>query len=85
MASMRTTVSIQKSLFDQVDAIAHDMELSSDFVLERAVGEFVQRYNYNMELLNKINTAYTDLPDQEEQLLLKKMKTRHRNLVEGQW
>jgi len=85
MASSRTTVSIQKSLYETLNMIAQDLELSSSIILELAIEQFVREYQNNRELLQKINAAYDHLPDNEEQTLLNKMKIHHKSLVEGQW
>jgi len=85
MASAKTMISIRKSLYDMLSVIARDLELSSTLILELAVEEFVQKYQNNKELLQMINAAYHDLPDQEDKALLNNMKLRQRTLVEGQW
>jgi len=40
---------------------------------------------FNRDLLEKINTAYEDLPDQDEPHFLNRMKIRHKSIVEEQW
>lgn len=82
MASEKVTISIQKSLYKILKTIADDMELPSSVMLELAIDQFAQKYQKNRELLQKINAAYDDLPDTEEQTFLIKMKTHHKNLVE---
>ena len=37
------------------------------------------------DLLEKINAAYDDQPDQDELNLLNRMKIRHKSIVEEQW
>jgi len=85
MANVKTTISIERSLYDMLNSIALDLKLSSNIILELALDEFVQRYQNNRELLLKINAAYDDLPDNEEQILLNRMKKRQRSLVEEKW
>lgn len=85
MASAKTTVAIQRSLYETLKAIAQDLELSNSIILELAIEQFVQKHQNNQELLQKINAAYDDLPDNEEKTLLTKMKIHHKRLVEGQW
>jgi len=84
MASIKTAISIQKPLFEQVDALARELQISRSRLFVLAVKDFIQRYQ-NQELLEAINAAYDDLPDQEEQTLYHKMRQQHRQLVEGQW
>jgi len=84
MASIKTAISIQKPLFEQVDALAHELQISRSRLFVLAVEDFIQRYQ-NQKLLEAINAAYDDLPDPEEQILRHKMRQQHRQLVEGQW
>ncbi len=84
MASIKTAISIQKPLFEQVDALAHELEISRSRLFVLAVEDFIQRYQ-NQKLLEAVNAAYDDLPDPEEQTLRYKMRWQHRQLVEGEW
>ncbi|MDZ7318166.1 MAG: CopG family transcriptional regulator [candidate division KSB1 bacterium] len=85
MATAKTTLSIQKTLYDMLSQIALELKLPNHTILELAVSEFIKNYKYNQELLDRINEAYNDLPDQDEQYLLSRMRTRQKNIVEGQW
>ena len=85
MATVKTTVPIQKSLYDMLSQIAKDLKLPNHTILELAVSEFIKNYKYNQDLLEKINEAYDDLPDHDEQYLLKRMKSHHKRIVEEQW
>jgi hypothetical protein len=46
--------------------------------------EFIQRHE-NQKLLEDLNAAYDDSPDQEEQTLHRRMREQHRRQIEGQW
>lgn len=83
MPNTKKTISIERSLYDMINSIAHDLKLSSNMILELALDEFVQRYQNNRELLQKINAAYDDLPDNEEQVFLNRMKDRQKSFLEG--
>lgn len=82
--TVKTAISIQESLFEQVNALAHELEISRSRLFVLAVEEFIQRYQ-NRKLFKAINAAYDDLPDPEEQALRHKMRQQHRRLAEGQW
>ena len=84
MANVKTAISLQQSLFEQVDALAQEMEISRSRLFVLAVEAFIQRYQ-NRQLLEAINEAYADLPDPEEQALRRQMHQQHRQMVEGQW
>jgi metal-responsive CopG/Arc/MetJ family transcriptional regulator len=84
MASVKTAISIQKHLFEQVDAIARELQISRSRLFVVAMEEFIRRYE-NQRLLEDLNAAYDDSPDQEEQILHRRMREQHRRQVEGQW
>jgi metal-responsive CopG/Arc/MetJ family transcriptional regulator len=84
MASVKTAISLQQHLFDQIEALAREMQISRSRLFVLAVEEFIERYQ-NQKLLQEINAAYEDMPEPEEQELLHGMRRQHRQLVEGQW
>ncbi len=84
MTNVKTAISLQKSLFEQVDALARELQISRSRLFVLAVEQYIQRHQ-NRQLLEEINAAYDDLPDPDEQLLLHQMRAQHRRLVEGQW
>ena len=85
MENIKTEIYLEKSLFDKVDAFAHEIDVSSSRVFVLAVEEFLRRQREKKKLIEAINAAYDDLPDQQEQILRNKMRNKHRRLVEGQW
>ena len=84
MANVKTAISLQRPLFEQVDALAQELQISRSRLFVLAVEAFIQRYQ-SRKLLEAINDAYDDLPDLEEQSLRHKMRQKHKQLVEGQW
>ncbi|MBL7182854.1 MAG: CopG family transcriptional regulator [Anaerolineae bacterium] len=84
MANVKTAISLQRPLFEQVDALAQELQISRSRLFVLAVEAFIQRYQ-NRQLLEAINEAYGDLPDSEERALRDKMRQQHRQMVEGQW
>ena len=84
MASIKTAISLQGPLLEQVDALARELGVSRSRLFVLAAEEFIQRHK-NQELLEAINAAYDDSPDEEEQAVLQKMRHQHRRLVEKQW
>ena len=84
MANVKTAISLQQSLFEQVDALAQELEISRSRLFVLAVEIFIQRYQ-NRQLLEAINEAYADLPDPDEQARRRQMRKQHRQMVEGQW
>ena len=84
MTTIKTAISLPKSLFEQANALARELGVSRSRLFALAVEEYIQRYQ-NRRLLEAINVAYDDLPDPEEQGRLQEMRARHRRMVEGQW
>jgi len=75
---------MQQSLFEEVDALAQELEVSRSRLFVLAVEDFIQRH-HNRRLLEAINEAYIDLPDSEERALRRQMRLQHRQMVEGEW
>ena len=84
MASVKTAISIQKSLFEKVDNLAREMNVSRSRVFAMAVEEFLQRYQ-NQQLLAEINRAYEDAPIQHEKEYLEHMRQQQRRVVVDEW
>ena len=84
MANIKTAISIQKALFDQVEALAREMKVSRSRLFVLAVEEFVRRHQ-NQQLLKQINRAYEEPPPDSEQQHLRRMRRQHKRVVEGEW
>jgi len=84
MANVKTAISIQQSLFEQVEALARELHISRSRLFAIAVEDFMQRYE-NQRLLERINDAYADTTTPEEQVLLRRMRRQQRQMVEGEW
>lgn len=84
MANVKTAVSIQKSLFDRVEALARKMKISRSRLYALALEDYIHRQE-NQQLLERINAAYNDTPDVAEHTYLHTMRRRHRKQVEGEW
>ncbi|MBI3016118.1 MAG: hypothetical protein HYY65_13895 [Candidatus Tectomicrobia bacterium] len=84
MANVKTAISLQKSLFEQAEALARKMKVSRSRLFALALQDFMQRHQHR-QLLEKINQAYQDAPDPTEQKRLRKMRRLHREVVEGEW
>lgn len=84
MANIKTAISLQKSLFEQVEALARDMKVSRSRLFALALEDYIRRHQ-NQQLLEKINQAYQDVPDPTEQKRVRAMRRQHRKVVEGEW
>ena len=84
MESIKTAISIDKSLFAQANALARKLKVSRSRLFVIALEDFI-REQENRELLEKINAVYADEPDESEKTLRRKARKSHRKLIEGQW
>jgi len=84
MQNIKTAVSIHKSLFEQAEKIARKMKVSRSRLFALALEDYIHR-EQNRELLTKINAAYADEPDANEQTLRRKARRTHRRIVRGEW
>ncbi len=82
--TIKTAISIQKTLFEQAEDLAQQLHMSRSHLFGLAIETFVKNHQ-NKILLDEINQAYSDEPDQNEKVLLSKMRSQHRKLVEGEW
>jgi len=84
MANIKTAISLQKSLFEQVEILAREMKVSRSRLFVLALEDYIRRHQ-NQQLLERINKAYQEAPDATEQKRLRKMRRQHRKTVEDQW
>jgi predicted transcriptional regulator len=84
MEHVKTAISLHKALFEQVEALAHEMHISRSRLFVLAVEDFIRRHE-SQQLLDRINAAYADAPEPAEQTLLRRMRHQHRQVVEGEW
>ncbi len=83
MPNIKTAISIEKPIFDQVNDLAKNLNISRSRLFVLAAQEFLQRHA-NMELLQAINKAYDDLPDPDTKII-EKMRPQHLKMVKNQW
>ena len=84
MANIKTAISLERTLFGEVEALADEMEISRSHLFTLAAREFIHRHK-SRKLLDALNSAYDDLPDTTEKALQTQMRSKHRELVKDQW
>ncbi len=85
MANVKTAISLQKSLFEQVEILAREMKVSRSRVFVLALEYFIRDYQ-DRQLFDKINQACQDAPpDKAERSRLRQIRRQHRRIVEGEW
>jgi len=82
MANIKTAISIEKPIFEEMNVLAKDLNISRSRVFALAAQEFIQHYK-NIKLLKSLNEAYDDLPESEP--IVSRMRPRHYKIVKEQW
>ena len=80
MAHVKTAVSLEEPLLKKADSLAREMNVSRSRLFAIAVEDFIHR-RQNQELLEALNSAYSEMPDPDEQEQLMAMRRYHRKLV----
>jgi metal-responsive CopG/Arc/MetJ family transcriptional regulator len=84
MATIKTAISIQKSLFEKAEDLARKMKVPRSRLYALALQDYLRRRE-NRNLLAQINAAQAEEPEASEKNLRQKSKRTHRRLVEGEW
>jgi metal-responsive CopG/Arc/MetJ family transcriptional regulator len=84
MAQIKTAISLDRSLFEQVEILARKMKVSRSRLFAMALADFLQ-HRESEQLLQEINAAYHNGPDEAEQIRRQGMYSMQRKLVEGEW
>ncbi|MFZ5953302.1 MAG: CopG family transcriptional regulator [Candidatus Rifleibacteriota bacterium] len=74
MAGIKTAISIDEGLFEEIEQLASQLNFSRSKIFAIAAREFVERCK-NKAILEKLNEVYQDESD-EEKVLAKQMKKR---------
>ncbi len=81
MPCVKTAISIEQPIFEDVNILAEEMNVSRSYIFSQAVKEYIQKHK-NTALLEQINAAYND---SQEDSLAEKMRTKHFNVVSDKW
>lgn len=81
---VKTQFSLSKSMLERIEALAREMKISRSRLLAIAFEDFFRHYQ-NRQLLEQINQAYQDGPDEEEQKWLMHAQQSYRLLLEDEW
>ncbi len=82
MPNIKTAISIEKLIFEQMDILAKNLNISRSRLFALAAEEFIQRHK-NKELLESLNKAYDDLS--EPDAIIPKMRSKHYKMVKDKW
>jgi len=83
--SVKTAISIQEDLFQEVNKIAKELKVSRSKLFVLAVQDFIKKQE-SQKLLSQINKAFSDYPDSEERIVQGGMRRKHvDNLGDESW
>ncbi len=81
MPKIKTAISIEEPVFEKINILAKNLNVSRSYIFSQAAKEYIQRHQ-NIEILKQLNEAYND---HQADSLVKKMHSKHKELVEDQW
>lgn len=85
MATVKTAISIPESLFEELEVVAKEMQLSRSELFRRAVERFL-RDRESQRMMEKLKEVYSEPPDEEEREYLKNMKALYsKSLEQEEW
>ena len=83
MATVKTAVSIDESLFERAEALADELGIPQSRVFAMALEQFLEQYD-SRKILEQLNTVYAEAaPVDEKEAAARRAK--HREIVEGTW
>ena len=81
MPGVKTAISLEENLFNQVNRLASDMNVSRSKLFTLAVKDYLKKQE-NKKLLAQLNAAYSDSPTEEEKVISKAMHRKQRKIAE---
>lgn len=81
MPGVKTAISLEENLFDQVNQLASDLHVSRSKLFALAVKDYLKKQE-SKKLLAQLNAAYSDSPSEEEKAISKAMHKKQRKIVE---
>ena len=73
MSGIKTAISLDEHLFNEVKETARDLNTSRSGVIRQALLEFMERRK-NKRLLEQLNAVYKDEPTEEEENIVRSMR-----------
>jgi metal-responsive CopG/Arc/MetJ family transcriptional regulator len=81
---MKTAISIDDRLLQEVDETARQMGLSRSRLFGLAIADFLRRQRQE-QMLVRLNDVYTNRVEPAEKRLLKRIKAKVRQTVKERW
>ncbi|MGH2352803.1 MAG: ribbon-helix-helix protein, CopG family [Chloroflexota bacterium] len=83
MGSVKLAVSLPEPLYDRLQSMVEETNLPRSQVIATALHDYLRRREIE-QLRARINAAYADGPDAEEQAMLKAHLRLHREALESE-
>jgi metal-responsive CopG/Arc/MetJ family transcriptional regulator len=83
MPNIKTAISIEIPLFENIKIISENLSISRSKFFALAAQEFIKRHK-NKEFFTAINEVYDDSQEQETELTVR-MKSNHLAMVKEEW
>lgn len=81
MSGIKTAISLEENLFNQVNELASELHVSRSKLFTLAVKDYLKKQE-SKRLLAQLNAAYSDSPSEEEKTISKAMRSKQRKIVE---
>jgi len=81
MPGVKTAISLDKNLFNKVNEIAQELNVSRSRIFALAVQDYIKKQE-TQSLLAQLNKAYDDYPTEEENQILETMRKSHKKISE---
>ena len=81
MPVVKTAISLEENLFNQVKQLANDLHISRSKLFALAIKDYLKKQG-GKKILAQLNAAYGDSPSEEEDTISKAMRKKQRKIVD---
>lgn len=78
--TVKTAISLDETLFEQVECLMKELEMSRSRLVAVALQEFIKRRE-KQKILDKLNEVYKGGPTEEEEREKRDMKAYHQRIM----
>ena len=78
--TVKTSISLSRSLVENVESLARELNISRNQLLSIAIQEFIERQE-TKRMVAAINEAHEDPPNEEDRAIQREIQEYHRKLI----
>ena len=78
--TVKTSISLSRSLVENVESLARELNISRNQLLSIAIQEFIERQE-TKRMVAAINEVYADSPNEEDRAIQREIQEYHRKLM----